>query len=51
MAASLYTKTLANDKFLDWSKLKVVADNNLNAVQIMISILKRVENQHFLLSP
>ena len=36
--------SLPNYKFSDYSKLKAVADDNLNVVQIMISVYKRVEN-------
>ena len=49
------------DKISDWSKLKSVADSNLNVVQIIISVFDIVQNivdkeesasyQHFLLFP
>ena len=35
---------LQNDKISDYSKLKAVADNNLNIVQIIIPMFDRVEN-------
>ena len=53
--------TLSNDKILDWSKLKAIADTNLkvHVVKMMVYVLDRVENivakgenagyQHFLL--
>ena len=55
--------SLPNNIFLDWSKLKALADDNLKikVAKIMISLLDRVENivekgenagyQHFLLFP
>ena len=49
------------DKILDWPKLQVFADDNLNVAKMMISFYDRVENmmgkagntgyQHFLLFP
>ena len=52
--------SLPNDKILDWTKFKVIADNKLDVTKIMISLRNRVENtvgigedagyQHFLLS-
>ena len=52
---------LPGDKNLDWSKLKAIADNNLNVAKMIISLYDRVENimgkgenagyQHFLLLP
>ena len=57
----LHFNPLADDKILDWSKLKAFADDNLNVAKIMISLYDRVENivgkgenagnQHFLLFP
>ena len=56
-----YHLTLPNDKILDVTKLKAFADDKINVVQIMIPVLKRVENivgkgenagyQHFHLFP
>ena len=53
--------SLPNDKFLDWSKLKAFADNNINVTKKLKFVLERVENivgkgenagyQHFLLFP
>ena len=53
--------SLPNDKIVDWSKLKVFADDKLKVAKIMISVLDSVENivgngentgnQHFLLFP
>ena len=53
--------SLPNDRFLDWSKLKTFADNNINATQKLKLVFARVENivvkgenagyQHFLLFP
>ena len=51
---------LPNNKFLDWSNLKELADNNINATEKLKFVLGRVENivgkgenagnyQHFLL--
>ena len=52
---------LLNDFFLDWTKSKTFAVNNLNVANILISVFDRVENivgkgenagyQHFLLFP
>ena len=52
---------LPNDKFLDWSKLKAVADDKSNVAAKLKFVLGRVENivgkgenagyQHFLLFP
>ena len=51
--------SLPNDKFIDWSKLKDLADNKINATEKLKFLLGRVENivgkgenaghQHFLL--
>ena len=53
--------SLPNDKILDWSKLKALADDKINVVQKLKFVGGRVENivgkgenagyQHFLLSP
>ena len=53
--------SLPNDNFLDWTKFKAFADDNLNVAKRMISVYDRVENivgkgenagyQHFLLFP
>ena len=53
--------SLPNDKFLDWSKLKLFADDKINVTTEMKLVLKKVENivgkgenagyQHFLLFP
>ena len=36
--------TLPNDKILDWSKLKVIADDKIHVTQKLILVLKWVEN-------
>ena len=51
--------SLPSDKFLDWSKLKELADNKINVIEILKFVLGKVENlvgkgenagyQHFLL--
>ena len=46
--------SLPNDKILDQSKLKAFADDKIDFVEMMISLLDRVEStgyQHFLLFP
>ena len=53
--------SLPSDKILDWSKLKALADNKLNATKELKFVLGREENilgkgenagyQHFLLFP
>ena len=53
--------SLPNNKFLDWFKLKALADDKLNIPKMMISRFDREENtvgkgentgyQHFLLFP
>ena len=53
--------SLPNNKILDWSKLKVFADNTVNATQKLKFVLGGIENevgkgendgyQHFLLFP
>ena len=53
--------SLSNDNFLDWTKFKAFADDNLNVSGIMTFVIDRVENivgkgenagiQHFLLFP
>ena len=53
--------SLPNDKILDWSKLKALADDNINLAEKLKFVLERVENivgkgenagyQHFLLFP
>ena len=35
---------LPNDKILDVSKLKAIADNKLNVAKMIISLLDRVQN-------
>ena len=50
---------LPNNNFLDWTEFKALADKNLHATKIKISVIDRVENivgkgenegnQHFLL--
>ena len=57
----LFHNSLPNDKILDWSKLKVFADNKIKVLKMMIFVFDRVENtvgkgenvgyQHFLLFP
>ena len=61
--SSLYItlNSLSNDKFLDWSKLKELADYKINATEKLKFVLGWVENsvgkgknagyQHFLLFP
>ena len=53
--------SLPNDKFLDWSKLKALADDKINVTEKLKFVLGRVENilgkgenagyQHFLFFP
>ena len=53
--------SLPNDKILDWSKLKALADDKINVTEKLKFVLRRVENmvgkgenagyQHFLLFP
>ena len=53
--------SLPNDKILDWSKLKAIADDKTKALNMIILVLDTVENilgkaenagyQHFLLFP
>ena len=53
--------SLPNDKILDWSKFKALADNKINVTQNLSFVLGKVENilgkgenagyQHFLLFP
>ena len=53
--------SLSNNKFLDWSKLKALADNKINVTEKLKFVLGRVENilgkgenagyQHLLLFP
>ena len=53
--------TQPNDKILDLTKLKALADDKINVAQMMISVFNRVENlvgkgenagyQHFFLFP
>ena len=53
--------SLPNDNYLDWSKLKAFADNNLNLAEKLKFVLERAENivgkgenagyQHFLIFP
>ena len=45
MSLSLYSfNSLPNDKFLDWSKLKALADDKINVTKKLKFILGRVEN-------
>ena len=56
-----YTGSLPNDKFLDWAKLKVFADDKINMTEKLKLVLGWAENivgkgenagyQHFLLFP
>ena len=50
-AFTLYQRT----KFLDWSRLKVFADDKINVTEKLKLVLERTENildyQHFLLFP
>ena len=56
-----YFNSLPNEKFLDWSKLKALADNKIKLAEKLKFVLGRVENivgkgenagyQHFLLFP
>ena len=53
--------SLPNDKILDWSKLKALADDKIKLAKIMIFVFDNIENmvgkgenagyQHFLLFP
>ena len=55
------SNSLPNDKPLDWSEFKALADNKINVTQNLKSVLGEVENilgkgesagyQHFLLYP
>ena len=36
--------SLQKDKILDWSKLKVLADNKIKVLKMMIFVSDRVEN-------
>ena len=57
----LTINSLPNDKILDWSKLKALADDKINVTEKLKFVLRRVENivgkgenagyQHFLLFP
>ena len=57
----LWINSLPNDKILDWSKLKALADGKINVTEKLKFVLRRVENivgkgenagyQHFLLFP
>ena len=59
--ATFVFNSLPNDKFLDWSKLKALADNKINATEKLKFVLGRVEYivgkgenagyHHFLLFP
>ena len=40
----LFHNSLPNDKILDWSKLKVFADNKIKVLKMMIFVFDRVEN-------
>ena len=56
-----FFNSLPNEKFLDWSKLKALADNKIKLAEKLKFVLGRVENivgkgenagdQHFLLFP
>ena len=57
----MFLYSLRNDKIIDWSKLKLFADNNINVTDKLKFVLGRVGNmvgkgenagyQHFLLYP
>ena len=57
----LWFNSLPSNKFLDWSKLKEFADNEINVTENLKIVLERVKNivgngvnagyQHFLLFP
>ena len=61
MDTSTKFNSLPNEKFLDWSKLKALADNKIKLAEKLKFVLGRVENivgkgenagyQHFLLVP
>ena len=36
--------SLPNGTFLDWTKIRALADDKLNVAQMMISVFVRVEN-------
>ena len=38
------TRSLPNDNFFKWTKLKALADDKLNVAKIMISVFSWVEN-------
>ena len=40
-------KSLPNNKFLDWSSLKALADDKINVTETLKSILGRVENNYY----
>ena len=39
-----FVKSLSNDKFLDWFKLKAFADDNLNLTEKLKFVLSWMEN-------
>ena len=41
--------SLPNDKFLDWSKLKALADNKINVTENIVGKGENAGYQHFLL--
>ena len=61
LSQEVIVNSLPNDKILDWSKLKALADDNINLAEKLKFVLERVENiagkgenagyQHFLLFP
>ena len=61
LGKTFHFNSLPNDKFLDWSKLKVFADDKIEMAEKLKIVLGRVENivgkgenagyQHFLLFP
>ena len=44
LMSGLCVNSLPNDKILDMTKVKAFADNEINEVQVMISVFDRVEN-------
>ena len=46
LSANAFTlfKSVPNNKFLAWSKLKTFADDKLDVVKMMISVFDRLEN-------
>ena len=37
-------KSLPNDNFMDWTKVKAIADDKMNVAKIMISVFDMVKN-------